>query len=72
MSLNEIIMRLIQYARTEIFPVIPESDRRVVTAVGITNALRLNQIRQQLEPVGNNIRVSDADIDTLVKYLRGE
>ena len=66
------IMRLIRYAKAEILPVIPENDKRMVTAIGITNALRINQVRQQLEPVGNNITVSDADIDTLVRYLRGE
>ena len=39
MSLNEMIMRLIRYAKAEILPVIPESDKRMVTAIGITNAL---------------------------------
>lgn len=70
MGLDEVILRILQYAKAEILPVIPEDDRKMVTAVGITNALRIRQAWQNLLPVAKSIRMSDEDVDKLMQFIK--
>lgn len=72
MTLEQIIMRLLDFAKTEILPVIPGEAKGAATAIAVRNAGRLKEAAQMLLPVAQSITFSDEDIEKLIRAIKGE
>lgn len=72
MTLEQIIMRLLDYAKAEILPVIPGEAKGAATAIFVRNVGRLKEAVQMLLPVARSITFSDEDIEKLIRAIKGE
>lgn len=72
MTLEQIIMRLLDYAKDEILPVVPGEAKGAATAIFVRNVGRLKEAAQMLLPVARSITFSDEDIEKLIGVIKGD
>lgn len=72
MTLEQIIMRLLDYAKDEILPVVPGEAKGAATAIFVRNVGRLKEAAQMLLPVAQSITFSDEDIEKLIGVIKGD